>query len=195
VLILGLLSNAIAGPFWVVYAVDHIGLSASQWGLILLIETALRNAASLPCGFIVDRRSRTFCMRVGQVLSLVGIPLFVLANGFWSVLATRALIVIANGIFVPASAALMADIVPRETRGRVMAALGRGTVMLGVSSGGTGGPGLGFLVTIPLMIASFSAGYFYNLGPQVPWIIALAATVVSLAISLRFVHDPKRVHI
>jgi len=195
VLMLGLLSNAIAGPFWVVYAVEHIGLSAGQWGLILLIETALRNAASLPCGYIVDKRSRAFCMRVGQVLSLIGIPLFVLATGFWSVLATRALIALANGIFLPASSALMADLVPRETRGRVMAALGRGTVMLGVSSGGTGGPGVGFLATIPLMIASFSAGYLYNLGPQIPWAFALAATVVSLAISLRYVRDPKRVHV
>ena len=34
--------NGIAGPFWVVYAVEQIGLSSMEWGLILLVESALR---------------------------------------------------------------------------------------------------------------------------------------------------------
>ena len=39
VIILSFMANAMMGSFWVVYAIDQIGLSAAQWGIILLIES------------------------------------------------------------------------------------------------------------------------------------------------------------
>ncbi len=77
VLILLFMSNGIAGPFWVVYAVEHIGLSSVEWGLILLIETALKTLLFIPAGMLVDRYSRTKAILASLLLSLVSIPLFV----------------------------------------------------------------------------------------------------------------------
>lgn len=192
VIILGFVANAIAGPFWVVYAVEHIGLSSPEWGLILVIETALRNLMYIPAGMIVDRYGRTRCMLASLLLSLVSIPLFVFCASFVAVLLVRSAVGLANAFFTPACSALLADTVPRGMRGRVMAAIGRGSVMIGAQSGGTGGPGLGFLITIPLMIASLSAGYLYAYVPTYPWFFAFLATLISLALAALFIRDPKQ---
>lgn len=195
VVILGFMANAIAGPFWVVYAVDHIGLSRSQWGLALLIETALRNVMNIPAGMIVDRFGRTRCMLGALVLSLVSLPLFILAQTFWAVVAIRSAAAVSTAFFVPACSALMADTVPRDIRGRVMAAIGRGSVMIGAASGGTGGPGLGYLVTIPLMIASFSAGYLYGHDPMLPWYCVFGLTLAAIFISIFHICDPQEAEV
>ena len=191
VIILGFLANAVAGPFWVVYAVEHIGLSSVEWGSILLIETALRNVMYIPAGMIVDRYGRTRCMLASLSLSLVSIPLFVFSVSFVAVLLVRASIAVSSAFSMLACSALMADTTPRAIRGRAMAAIGRGTVMVGAASGGTGGPGLGFLATIPLMIASFSAGYLYDYDPTYPWFFAFGAVLVSIAVTGLFVRDPE----
>ena len=195
VVILGFMANGIAGPFWVIYAVQQIGLSSAQWGLILLVETALRNVMYTPAGVMVDRHGRTKFMLASLLLCLVSMPLFVFSATFAQVLLIRALVAISNAFFIPACAALMADIVPREIRGRVMAAIGRGTVMIGAASGGTGGPGLGFLMTIPLMIASLSGGYLYTLSPAYPWFFVTIATAIALILSAMFVRDPRKAEV
>ena len=50
---------------------------------------------------------------------------------------------IAVALYVPATSALMADYVPRNMRGRIMSAVGRGSTMIGSTGGGAGGPGRG----------------------------------------------------
>ena len=50
IIILGFMANGVAGPFWVVYATTHIGLTSTQWGLGLLVEAALGNAGRIPAG-------------------------------------------------------------------------------------------------------------------------------------------------
>jgi MFS family permease len=140
---------------------------------------------------VVDRFGRTRLILGALTLSLGSLPLFVFARGFWAVIAIRSAAAVSTAFFVPACCALMADTVPRESRGRVMAAIGRGSVMIGASSGGTGGPGLGYLVTIPLMVASFSAGYLYTASPTLPWYLVFVLTAIAIAVSIRFVSDPE----
>jgi MFS family permease len=188
---LGFVSNGIAGSFWVVYAKNHIGLSASQWGLILLVETLLRSLMYIPAGVAVDRWGRTRCILGALLVALVAIPAFVLVQGFWPVLAIRAAMGTAVAFFVTACSALMADCVPRDMRGRAMAAIGRGTVFLGAASGGTGGPGLGFVITIPLMLASVAGGYMYEANPLTPWFFCTGAIAASIALTALFVRDPQ----
>jgi len=195
VIVLGFMANAIAGPFWVVYAIEHIGLSSTDWGLILLIETVLRNLAFIPAGVMVDRVGRTKCMLASLLLSLVSLPLFAISSSFIHVLLIRAAAALASAFSIPACSALMADLVPRDKRGRVMAALGQGTVMIGAASGGTGGPGVGFLVTIPLMIASLSGGYLYAYDPVYPWAFVLLATLAAITLSALFIRDPDEAEI
>jgi MFS family permease len=191
VLILCFVSNAIAGPFWVVYAHDHLGLSTERWGLILLVETVLRNVAFIPAGMLVDRFGRTRFLISSLVLALIAVPLFAWSRTWIQVLVLRCAVATATAFFMPACSALMADIVPRAIRGRVMAALGRGTVMIGASSGGTGGPGVGFLITVPLMIGSLVGGYLYAYSPVMPWIVTGVALALSTLLAVLFIRDPE----
>jgi MFS family permease len=195
VIILGFMSNGVASSFWVVYAAEQIGLSSSSWGLILVIETALRSLMYIPAGMVADRYGRTQCMVGALLLSLPSVLLFTQATGFTQVLLIRAAVAVANAFFLTACAALMADMVPRDIRGRVMAAIGRGAVMLAPASGGTGGPGVGFVVTIPLMLSSLLGGYLYDYNPVFPWFFVSAATAISIALSVLFIRDPHRAEI
>ena len=195
VIILSFMANGVASPFWVVYAIEQIGLSSSQWGLILLCETALRLLILIPAGVGVDRWGRTTSLLVALLLSTVAVPLFILAKGFTAALLIRLVIAVASAINLPACVALMADIAPREIRGRVMAALGQGGVMIGAAGGGTGGPGTGFLITLPLMIASLAGGYLYAQKPSYPWLFVLIASTLATILTALFIRDPKQAEI
>lgn len=185
------ISNAIAGPFWVVYASQVIGLSATEWGLILLLSTLIRLIAYIPGGAWVDRHGRTRFVIAGLVITLVTMPLFVFSTQFVHVLIIRLVLSAVNGFFGPACSALMADIVPRDMRGRVMACLGRGQVFIGSTGGGSGGPGMGYLMTIPVMLAALAGGVLYSANPRLPWFLAFGATGIALALSALYLRDPE----
>ena len=195
VIILGFMANGVASPFWVVYAIEQIGLSSSRWGLILLCEAALRLSILIPAGVAVDRWGRTTSLLVALLLSTVAMPLFILAKDFTAVLLIRLVIAVASAITIPACSALMADIAPREIRGRVMAALGQGGVMIGAAGGGTGGPGTGFIITLPLMIASLAGGYLYAQKPSYPWLFVLITSTLATIITALFIRDPKHAEV
>ena len=182
--------NGLAGPFWVVYVTTEVGLSSSQWGLILLVEAGLRNLSTIPAGFLVDHFGRRRFILMVLLFSWV-IPLLLLAGSFAQVLVLRCVIGIISAFFSPAMGALMADIVPSENRGRVMAAIGRGTVMVGGATGGIGGPGVGFLTTLPLIIGSACGGILYAISPSIPFLFVLGAMVVAFALAVGFLHEPK----
>lgn len=191
VIILCFMTNGIATAFWVVYVIEEIGLSPTDWGLILLLETLTRNLLFIPGGLLVDRVGRTVALCGALILALIAMPLFVLVTGMVGVLIVRLLIVIGQALLIPASTALMADSVPRQMRGRVMAATGQGGVMLGAAGGGTGGPGTGYLITIPLMVSSLVGGLLYAANPAYPWYVASALMVLAIGVTIVFIRDPQ----
>jgi MFS family permease len=192
---LGFVANAVASPYWVVYATDTIELSTTDWGLILLIEMGLRTLVSIPAGVAVDRYGRTTFIRAALLVAGIAMPLYLMAGGFVHVLLIRAAIGVAQAIFLPASAALMADALPRDVRGRAMAVLGRGSVVLCPSSGGTGGPGLGLLVVPPVMLGSLLGGYLYERSPALTWFTSLGAVLVALVIAVIVLRDPEQAEV
>lgn len=195
VIVLSFVANAVASPFWVVYAIDEIELSSSEWGLILLIEEAFKLVLFMPAGVLVDRWGRTPSMLAALLLSAVAIPSFVFATSFASVLLVRVVIAVPFVIAIPACTALMADLVPRQNRGRVMAALGQGGIMIGPAGGGTGGPAAGFVITIPLMLASLLGGMLYTANPVYPWAFVLITALLQVLLTLLFVRDPRRAEV
>jgi MFS family permease len=195
VVILGFMANGVATSFWVIYVVEEIGLSTVDWGLILFIEAALKAVIYIPAGVLVDRYGRARSLMVSLLVSLVSIPTFIIARGFYQVLAIRLAVGVANVFFIPACSALMADCIPRDIRGRAMAALGRGTVLVGATGGGTGGPGMGFLITIPVMAASLAGGVLYAANPVYPWYFFLFTILASIAVTGLYIRDPKTAEI
>lgn len=191
VLVLGFMANAIVSGFWVVYAVEEIGLAASSWGLILLLETLVRSVGFIPAGLVVDRWGRSRSLALALTLALFSFALFVFVRGFAAVLALRVLVGVSTSLIIPASTALIADTVPRHKRGQVMAAIGQGGIMLGAAGGGTGGPGMGFVLTVPVMTASVLGGILYGLNPTYPWVVITATTLISIFLTLFWIRDPQ----
>ena len=191
VIILGFMANGVAASFWVVYVVVEIGLSTVDWGLILFIETAFKTVILIPAGFLVDRYGRTRVLMASLLFSLVSIPTIVIAQDFYQVLAIRLAVGVAQVLFMLACSALMADCIPRDIRGRVMAALGRGTVEIGAAGGGTGGPGQGFLTSVPIVVSSIAGGILYSVNPAYPWVFTLVSILITIAVTGLFVRDQK----
>ena len=190
---MGFIANAIAGPFWVVYAIEEVGLSKIDWGLILLLESIFKTVLTIPCGLIADRFSRTKTLFASVFFSLISLPLLIMASTFVHILLIRLCVGLAGALFLPSSTALMADFVPRKRRGRVMAAIGRGSVLIGATGGGIGGPGMGYLFTIPVMAASIIGGLLYSMNPVYTWICVIGTTMIQLVSIVLFIRDPEKV--
>jgi MFS family permease len=193
VLSFSFISNGIASPFWVVYATEEIGLSTIGWGLILLFESILKTAFLIPAGVVSDRYSRTISLLTAVALTLVAFPMMIIAKTFIQVLAIRILVGLAGALYFSSSTALMADYIPKKMRGKVMAAIGRGSVIVGAVGGGTGGPGMGYLFTIPVMASSILGGVLYNLNPNYVWMVLLLVTVIQISLIILFIRDPENV--
>jgi MFS family permease len=189
---MGFVANGIASPYWVVYVTDVIGLSKVDWGLILVAESIFKLVLTIPCGIIGDRYGRTRTVFVAVLISLVSIPSFILAKSFLYVLLIRFSASLAMVLFMPSATALMADYVPREQRGRAMAAIGRGSVMIGAVGAGSGGPNMGYMFILPLMASFFLGGFLYSLNPVYPWICVLGTTLLQLASVVLFIRDPDK---
>ena len=189
---LGFVANGIASPFWVVYVTFEVGLTNIDWGLILLFESIFKTVLTIPCGMLADRYGRSRTLLVAVFLSVFSLPSLILARTFNQVLLIRLGAGLAGALFFPSSSALMADLVPRELRGRVMSAIGRGSVLIGATGGGTGGPGMGYLFTIPVMAASLVGGVLYSMNVSYPWICLLGTSIVQLLCVILFIRDPKK---
>jgi MFS family permease len=189
VVLMGFIANAVAAPFWVVYVTEVKHLSKIDWGLILLIESILRVITTIPFGIIVDKFGRSKMLLAAVIISFISLPSLIFANNFITILFIRFGAAIATSLFIPASIALMADYVPIKQRGRVMAAIGRGSVLLGATGGGTAGPGMGYLFTIPVMVASLLGGVLYSLNPIYPWLVIAITSLIQIAFVILFIRD------
>jgi MFS family permease len=193
VILLSFLANGVATSFWVVYATEQIGFSTTQWGLILLAESVVRLLVFLPAGMLGDRWGRKKVLLTALVLSLIATPLFVILKSFTAILLVRAVMSLAFTLAIPASTALMADLVPRNLRGQMMAAIGQGGLMIGPTGGGTGGPALGYLFIPPVMLASLAGGFLYTQNPVFPWIFSVVTTLLAVFVTIFFIHDAKNI--
>ncbi|MCW4012649.1 MAG: MFS transporter [Candidatus Bathyarchaeota archaeon] len=190
--LMGFIVNGVTSPFWVVYVTEEIGLTTIEWGLILLYESILKVLLTVPAGVFADKLGRSKTLLISTVISLISLPALIFANDFRAVLLIRLGAAIAGASFIPASSALMADYTPRNIRGKVMAAVGRGTVLVGATGGGTGGPGMGFLFVIPVMISSLLGGALYALNSDYPWYLVAVASLVQLVLVLFYIRDPEQ---
>ena len=72
-----------------------------------------------------------------------------------------------------------------------MAAIGRGIFLVGAVGGGTGGPGMGYIFTIPVMAASVLGGLLYSINPIYPWLCIFGTTIIQLLCIILFIRDPE----
>lgn len=178
--------NSLTGPFWVVHATDALGISSLGWGALLTLTTVIQVALSIPAGVLIDRHDKGKIAALALALSAIPALAFPFSGGFPGAVLVLAPIAVANAFLMPLAGALMADMVPVERRGMVMATLGRGMLMTNLRGESGSGPGMGFVLCLPVIVGSLLGGYIYGESPSVPWMLLGSAFAVNAVLAAFF---------
>jgi MFS transporter, DHA1 family, multidrug resistance protein len=174
-------------PFWVIYANEIVGLSEWQWGQMLLIAGLTKTIVSLFVGNYVDKIGPRKCMMIAFILGAPGMLAFPYVTGFITTTLVYVLLVLANAFVWISSGVYLANMIPRNIRGRIMAGLGQG-IPLGISGGGYA---QGFILFIPNMLGSMVSGYIYEVNPMYPWYINAIVLILCLILTIKTVQEPE----
>ena len=185
-LVLTFFINSVAGPFWVVYGVGEMGLSELRWGMVLLSAAVVNVALLVPAGMMVDRFGVKKVLTLALAISVAPVLLFPFSRGFTDAALLFAVVTVSNAFLASAAPAFMAQSVPRERRGRVMATLGQGMLFIN-TRGGSGGPGMGAILTIPSILGSIMGGFVYGFNPALPWLLLAVFMAINTVISIIFI--------
>jgi len=191
-LVIALFFNSLTAPYWVVYARDVLGIREFDWGSILTLTMVIQVVLAIPAGSLIDRHDKRRIAALALALSALPALAFPFCGGFTGILMVFVPIGVANAFLIPAAGALMVDMVPGERRGMVMATLGRGMLLTNIRGSVGGGPGMGFVLTFPVVIGSFLGGYIYDTSPTSPWLFLGAALAVNAVLAAFFLKPGKK---
>lgn len=184
-------SGSLVQPYWAVYATEEIGLSELNWGTVALVGGIAKTIVSLLVGRFVDSQGAKRSMLVAFLIGIPSMVLFVYATNIVQVSAIYVLLVLGNAFIWIASGVLLADSIPRNIRGRIMAGLGQG-VPLGITGGGYA---QGFMLFIPSMIGSLVSGYIYAYNRAFPWYLQGVLLTICLILVLVLVKEPEKAEV
>jgi len=183
ILMLSFFINSLVAPYWIIYSVEKIGLSTLQWGSVLFVAMAIFVVLLVPAGIIADRYNTKKVISLALALSVLPILLFPLSRSYLDVMQIVVVITVANVFLASSIPAYMAHSVPSEKRGSVMAALGQGRIFVN-TVGGTEGPGMGAILTIPSIVGSILGGFVYSYNSTLPRILLSASMITCMVIWL-----------
>jgi len=178
--------NAISGPYWIVYAKQIIGITTTEWGIILSVGALLRLIVLIPAGFLVDKIGYKKVI----LISLIPIPIcslfFINSKSYPSVLMTIFIINLCNILISPASSALFAKSTSKSSRGSAVASIGRGRIGIVMGTGVLGGA----MLLLPAKLIGYQIGTLLYLdNPLYPWILLSIGIVLIFIIISIFLKD------
>ena len=169
--------SGFAGPFYwtfsAIYAIDVVGLSSVEWGLIGTAQLATAILFGFPGGKIVDKIGRVRSILLGYVVWIPILLWFIYARNFVTLLFIFIVKALTDTLFMPAFMALRGDLIPRELRGRVMALFG-------------------MIMNIVAIPSSAIAGVLYQWNPSYPFFANIGLEVFTIAFLILFVKEPTR---
>ncbi len=178
--------GSITAPFWVVYAKTIIGLGTVEWGIIETTAAAINTFFLLFSGRFVDRYGSKRVMLANLLMAPAVNLSFIYCQSFQQVLLFRVLLATNNAFIMPAATALLADMVPRERRGRATAAIGWQPVIISL-----GAMSSGFFRFPPYFSGSALSGYVFSIDARLPWYL-LAAGYASASVICKFlIKEPR----
>jgi len=158
--------------FTALYVFDVIKVSEIEWGLANTASVATTLLLGFPLGKVVDKVGRKKSIILAYLFFIPSSISFVFSRSFAQLLIVNMAFAVGGCLIMPAYSALLADMVPREKRGRIM-----GTIIT-----------MNILASVP---ASALGGFLYGVYPAYPFFLAiLLGTCVSLII-LFGVKEPK----
>lgn len=168
--------------FMVIYAVEVVGLTKTEWGVIGTIVSLISTVLTFPIGMLADDKGRKPCITVSRILSPLSTIGFTFASNFWQLGLVRAVGGVAQGfggvvwgpMGGPVWQALVADVTPPEDRGRMMGLMGS----------------IAGIVSTP---ASWVGGYMYeNISPALPFQTSFVLDVIGTVIFMAFLKEPEK---
>ena len=159
--------------FTALYVNDVVGVGLMEWGIVNTAMVATTLVAGFPLGKVVDKIGRKRSILLAYLIFTPTTIIFILSRSFTQLLIVHLLYGIGNCLIMPAYNALLADLIPREKRGRIM-----GTIVT-----------LNILATVP---ASVMGGVLYGLTPVFPFIFTTLLGITVSMIILLTVTEPEK---
>jgi len=180
--ILGSFGVRLVMQFIPIYAVEIIGLTNTQLGIVQTVGGLISTVLAMPGGMLSDHLGRKPMILISRIIGPITTYGITLAGNFQNYFIVRCTGRVGEGLGGgalgfsggPAWQALIADIIPSEKRGTVMGTIGTLTGIVGAPS-------------------SMLGGYLWNIySPQLPFQISMVLGLIGAVIFAIGVREPKR---
>jgi MFS family permease len=175
VLLLFSFENPLYSLYYSLFAVDVVGVSAMEWGMVSIIGTAAISLVGIPAGRLMDRIGRRRSMLLAYVFSVPALIAFTMIRGFTQMVVVNISFMMCNSLLFPSVMALQADMVPRERRGRVMGLMGT-------------------LRSLAMVPAGVVFGLLYEVNRAYPYYVGVLVELVTVLVIVFFVKEPESRH-
>jgi len=159
-------------PYYVIYANAILHIDEFQWAILQTLNYGVMFGSALPIGKLVDLVGRKRPLMASNILFMLSMWFFIYGD-FPRLAVFLSLSAVGNSLMVIAEKSIMADLVPREHRGKVM----------GYSA---------FIGNVTASVGQLMGGFLYeSLSPQLPFLLLLTSFIPTTALTLFLVHEPK----
>lgn len=170
--LLGGFSFAMISTYTVIYAVEDIGLTRTEWALVLMVLFITMIAAALPVGKFIDKIGRKVPLLASYVILVPAVLLFVHGD-LPRLFIAMPLLGLTQLLMFSSYSALSADLVPKNQRGKVV----------GFTQ---------FFGYIAMAIGILGGGILFTANHQFPFFLLLAFLIPQFALTLILVHEPEK---
>lgn len=168
------LGQAFWGTFFPLFVVDFLGITKEEWGAMASIRLAFSLLVCLPMGKLVDRFSRKKLLVARYVAVAPLVAALAFTSGFIQVLVALLLMDLLSYIGTSAMRALLADLTPREARGRISGARSL------------------LLNSLSVPAASLTGFIYEGVDPRLPLYLISASSIVVAILLASLLKEPVR---
>jgi len=173
IMLISVVEEPIFHLFTSLYVVDIIGVSKPDWALISMAWSITMLTAGIPLGKAVDVIGRKRALILAWLLWIPSTWYFIFfCKGFLELLVLEVIFSLGGALFGPAHQALMADLTPKEVRGRIMGAVGNLNIIAAAG-------------------ASALAGLLYDMNPRYPFIASIGVSLITLLLTALLIKEPE----
>ena len=174
IMLISVIEEPVFHLFMSLYVVNVIGVSKPDWALISMAWSITMLAIGIPLGKAVDIIGRKRALIMAYFFWIPSTWYFIFfCKSFLELIVIMVIFSFGGGLFNPAHQALVADLTPKEMRGRIMGAVGNLNIIAAAG-------------------ASALAGFLYGMNPRWPFILTIGISVITLLLTALFIKEPKR---
>lgn len=167
------LAGALTAPFLVVYALESVHITGTEWGWMGSAIIALQLALTIPGGNLADKYGKVRWLYADLLVAPIAVAAFILSSNFPQMLLARilpsALVILASSSW----SAIRTDMMPKEKRGRLQAIIP--------------------LFHMPAnMLGAVLGGYLYGLQEVYPFYVSIVLLSLFIPVFIKFFRAPDK---